>query len=182
MTLEAYDPDRLDLLALRLLDVCGRVRVLAGRCRDEELSSVTLHDRKALEWIDKLEDWLARSAPGSQNRHNPRGRFFSAVVFHAPRRVVALRQSLRAVSPVSTFAGHGIIAAAGYRARSARVEDLTRLALVRSRLLVEARHAPGNHQPGHWTGVSGCVGLGRHDARATDLASFALQRPSGDAR
>lgn len=67
MTLEAYDPDRLDLLALRLLDVCGRVRILASRCRDEELTSVTLHDRKALEWIDKLEDWLARSE-GDVNR------------------------------------------------------------------------------------------------------------------
>jgi hypothetical protein len=61
MTLEAYDADRMDGLALRLLDVCGRIRIMANRCRDEQLASVTLHDRKALEWIEKLEDWLARS-------------------------------------------------------------------------------------------------------------------------
>jgi hypothetical protein len=60
MTRQAYDPDRLDALALRMLDVCARVRQLAGNCRDGELADVPLHDRKAIEWIENLEDWLAR--------------------------------------------------------------------------------------------------------------------------
>jgi len=67
MTLEPYDPDRLNSLTLRLLDVCGRVRQLAVRCQGDELASVPLHDRKALEWIERLEDWLAR-AEGDVNR------------------------------------------------------------------------------------------------------------------
>jgi hypothetical protein len=56
MTLETYDPDRLDALSLRLLDVCARLRDLARISRQEQLP-VKLHDRKALEWLDKLEDW-----------------------------------------------------------------------------------------------------------------------------
>ena len=58
MTLEAYDPERLDALTLRLLDVCARLRAIGRVSRDEELASVALNDRKALEWIGKLEDWL----------------------------------------------------------------------------------------------------------------------------
>lgn len=58
MTLEAYDPDRLDRLSLRILDLCSRLRTLAGRCRDEQLPPVELHDRKAQEWLERLEDWL----------------------------------------------------------------------------------------------------------------------------
>lgn len=74
MTREAYDPDRLDQVALRLLDICGRVRMLANRCREAELPSVTLHDRKAREWIDKLEEWLVRSEGDVTNAlHKARG-------------------------------------------------------------------------------------------------------------
>jgi hypothetical protein len=57
MTLEPYDPDRLDALALRTLDVCARLRNLARASREEGLPAVELHDRKALEWLEKLEDW-----------------------------------------------------------------------------------------------------------------------------
>lgn len=60
MTRQAYDPDRLDTLALRLLDACARVRQLASSCRECELTDVRLHDRKAIQWIESLEDWLAR--------------------------------------------------------------------------------------------------------------------------
>jgi hypothetical protein len=57
MTLEAYNPDRLDALSLRALDLCARVRNLARISRDEQLPAVELHDRKALEWLEKLEEW-----------------------------------------------------------------------------------------------------------------------------
>jgi hypothetical protein len=59
MTLEAYDSDRLDALALRVLDLCGRLRQMAREFRSQDLPNVALHDRKALEWIDKLEEWMA---------------------------------------------------------------------------------------------------------------------------
>jgi hypothetical protein len=58
MTLEPYDSTRLDALALRLLDLCGRVRSMSHATRDTQLPTVELHDRKALEWIEKLEEWM----------------------------------------------------------------------------------------------------------------------------
>jgi hypothetical protein len=61
MTLEPYDPDRLDRLALRLLDLCGRVRGMARQSRDEELARLELHDRKALEFLDRFEEWLYKA-------------------------------------------------------------------------------------------------------------------------
>ncbi len=61
MTLEPYDPDRLDQMSLRLLDLCSRVRAMARKCREDELAPVELHDRKALEWLEKFEDWLFRA-------------------------------------------------------------------------------------------------------------------------
>jgi hypothetical protein len=61
MTLETYDPDRLDQTALRVLDLCARLRQLAHTSRAEQLPAVDLHDKKALEWLEKLEDWLYRA-------------------------------------------------------------------------------------------------------------------------
>jgi hypothetical protein len=57
MTLEPYRPDRLDALALRVLDLAAQVRRMAQVVRENELAAVELHDRKALEWIEKLEKW-----------------------------------------------------------------------------------------------------------------------------
>jgi hypothetical protein len=57
MTLERYDPDRLDALSLRVLDICTHLRNVARTARDEQLPAIDLHDRKALEWLEKLEVW-----------------------------------------------------------------------------------------------------------------------------
>lgn len=57
MTLEPYDPDRLNALTLRALDLCARLRNLARTSREENLPGLELHDRKALEWLEKLEGW-----------------------------------------------------------------------------------------------------------------------------
>ena len=57
MTLERYDPDRLDALSLRVLDICVHLRNVARTARDEQLPAIDLHDRKALEWLEKLELW-----------------------------------------------------------------------------------------------------------------------------
>jgi hypothetical protein len=67
MTLEPYDSDRLDALALRLLDLCGRVRAMACESREEQLQRLDLHDRKALEWLEKFEEWL-HTAEGALKR------------------------------------------------------------------------------------------------------------------
>ena len=61
MTLEPYNSDGLDRMSLRVLDLCARLRSLAQKSRDEQLPPVKLHDRKALEWLDKLEDWLLQA-------------------------------------------------------------------------------------------------------------------------
>lgn len=57
MTLEPYNPDRIDQLALRVLDVCARLRAMAQTCREQQLPAIDLHDRKALEWLAKMEEW-----------------------------------------------------------------------------------------------------------------------------
>lgn len=57
MTLEPYDPERLDALTLRVLDICIHLRNIARTAREEQVPAVDLHDRKALEWLEKLEAW-----------------------------------------------------------------------------------------------------------------------------
>ncbi len=61
MTLKAYDADRLDQLALRMLDLCGRVRDMARHSRDEGITGLHLHDRKTLEHLDAIEQWLFKA-------------------------------------------------------------------------------------------------------------------------
>lgn len=61
MTLEPYNPERLDALALRLLDLCARVRAVGRQSRDEGLDKLDLHDRKAREHLDKFEEWLYKA-------------------------------------------------------------------------------------------------------------------------
>ncbi len=61
MTLANYDAGQLDALALRLLDIAAILREMAVLSRRQGLESVTLHDRKAQEWCDRLEHWARRS-------------------------------------------------------------------------------------------------------------------------
>ncbi len=61
MTLDPYTPDRLDQLALRVLDISSQFRGMARRAREEELAQFALHDKKALEWLAKLEEWAHKS-------------------------------------------------------------------------------------------------------------------------
>jgi hypothetical protein len=63
MTLESYKSDDFDELSLRLFDLSARLRTMARRSREEQLASIALHDRKALEWVAKLEEWLNRLEP-----------------------------------------------------------------------------------------------------------------------
>ena len=61
MTLEPYNPDRLDTLALRMLDLCARIRTMARQSRAEGVEQLDLHDRKAREYLDRFEEWLYKA-------------------------------------------------------------------------------------------------------------------------
>ncbi|MCE5269372.1 MAG: hypothetical protein LLG00_15965 [Planctomycetaceae bacterium] len=61
MTLEPYDPQRLDQFALRLLDLAAILREMAQRSREHGISDLALHDKKALEWCTKLEQWAEKT-------------------------------------------------------------------------------------------------------------------------
>lgn len=62
MTLEAYDPAKLDQLSLRLMDVVCILRRIAAIARENELEKLVLHDHKPREWIARLETWAQQSA------------------------------------------------------------------------------------------------------------------------
>ena len=57
MTLQLYDPQKLDHFALRLLDLAAIVREMANRSREHGIADLALHDKKALESCVKLEQW-----------------------------------------------------------------------------------------------------------------------------
>lgn len=61
MTLQPYTPQKLDDLALRLLDLAGNVRQMASRQRERGIADLPLHDKKALEWCAKLEQWAHKT-------------------------------------------------------------------------------------------------------------------------
>jgi hypothetical protein len=74
MTLEAYDPDRLDQLSLRLMDVVCQLRHIAAIARENRLEKVVLHDHKARDWIARLETWAQQSSQRVQKAAVPKRR------------------------------------------------------------------------------------------------------------
>jgi hypothetical protein len=61
MTLQTYDPHNLDQFALRLLDLAAVVRQMANRSREQGVADLALHDKKALEWCAKMEQWAEKT-------------------------------------------------------------------------------------------------------------------------
>jgi hypothetical protein len=61
MTLQTYDPQKLDQIALRLLDLAAIVRQMGNRSREHGIADLALHDKKALEWCVKLEQWAHKT-------------------------------------------------------------------------------------------------------------------------
>ncbi len=57
MTLIPYKPEEFDRLALRFLDLAAVLRGIAEKSRSESLTEIAIHDKKANEWLDKLELW-----------------------------------------------------------------------------------------------------------------------------
>lgn len=62
MTLEPHSPEKLDQLALAILDVSATVRQIANTCRENDLPAVALHGRKPLEYLAKLREWADKAA------------------------------------------------------------------------------------------------------------------------
>jgi len=62
MTLQPYDAEKLDRLALRLLDISAELRRIGRIAAAAPAVALALHDRKALEWIAELEQWVAECA------------------------------------------------------------------------------------------------------------------------
>lgn len=62
MTREAYSPDHLDQLALRFLDIAAVLRKMSISTKENDVSSIDLNDRKAREYLDRLELWAHKSA------------------------------------------------------------------------------------------------------------------------
>lgn len=61
MTLKVYDPSKLDQFALRLLDLAAVVRQMSNRSREHGVENMPMHDKKALEWCAKLEQWAHKT-------------------------------------------------------------------------------------------------------------------------
>lgn len=57
MTLQIFDPDQLDQLALRILDLAATFRSMSQQARELDLDGVPLHDKKSAEWLANLEQW-----------------------------------------------------------------------------------------------------------------------------
>ncbi len=61
MTLRPYEPEKLDQLCLRFLDLAAASREMANLCRENEIDELALHDKKAKEMCEKLEDWVRKA-------------------------------------------------------------------------------------------------------------------------
>jgi hypothetical protein len=62
MTLIPYNAARLDEMAVRLFDLAAVFRQMAVRSRVEAVPQLDLHDKKAQEWLGRLEAWTAEAA------------------------------------------------------------------------------------------------------------------------
>ncbi len=61
MTLQQYDPQKLDQLTLQLFDLAAVMREMANISREHGITEFALHDKKAKEWCAKLEDWVHKT-------------------------------------------------------------------------------------------------------------------------
>ena len=61
MTIENYTPDKLDQCALRVFDIAAELRSLAKESRKRGVKSVSVHDKNAILFIEKLELWAKKS-------------------------------------------------------------------------------------------------------------------------
>jgi len=61
MTIEQYTPEKFDQLALRIFDLAAEFREIANGARHTGVESLPVHDKKALLWIENLEQWAKKN-------------------------------------------------------------------------------------------------------------------------
>jgi hypothetical protein len=66
MTLIPYQSDQFDRLALRFLDLAAIFRQIAQRSREDGIEQIAVHDKKANEWLNKLEFWAEEARQRSE--------------------------------------------------------------------------------------------------------------------
>ena len=61
MTLKPYSAEDFTELSLRIMDMAWVCREMSRRSEEEKVESLSLNDKKALEWCTKLEQWLVKA-------------------------------------------------------------------------------------------------------------------------
>jgi hypothetical protein len=61
MTLRPYPPEKLDQLALRFFDLAAEIRSWSKAADKENPPELLLHDKKALQWCENLEEWAKKT-------------------------------------------------------------------------------------------------------------------------
>ena len=61
MTLQAYSPEKIEKLALRLLDISTQLRSITKDLRTNQLEEIKINDKKALLWCENLEIWAQKN-------------------------------------------------------------------------------------------------------------------------
>ena len=61
MTLQTYDAEKLDSLALQLLDLAVTARKMSTLCSEYDIQIFALHDKKARQWWGNLDRWLRKA-------------------------------------------------------------------------------------------------------------------------
>ena len=61
MTLQAYSPEKMEKLALRLLDLSAQLGGIAKDLRVNQLQELKINDKKALSWCENLEIWVQKN-------------------------------------------------------------------------------------------------------------------------
>ena len=61
MTLQPYDVQKLDCLAIRLLDLAAIAREMSTICDEYDIQTFALHDQKARQWWENLDRWLHKA-------------------------------------------------------------------------------------------------------------------------
>ena len=61
MTLQAYTPEKMEKLALRLLGISAQLGGIAKDLRMYQLEELRINDKKALLWCENLEIWAQKN-------------------------------------------------------------------------------------------------------------------------
>ncbi|MGL6196720.1 MAG: hypothetical protein ACRC2T_18060 [Thermoguttaceae bacterium] len=61
MTLQTYNPEKLEGLAFRLFDIAAQLREMAKESRAKNFVEFPINDRKAIQWCESLEVWAKKT-------------------------------------------------------------------------------------------------------------------------